>query len=315
MRRVQYTIRYFLTKAQRRTVLINLEVTKRCNARCDFCNYYLTPSDEPRLNSYAEIIRRFKPFTVAITGGEPLIRQDLEGIIREIKKVNWGCYVGMITNASLLTIERALSLRTAGLDQISISLDFPDERHDKSRGIPGLFRKIMNIVPELRAMGFYRISFNTVIMKDNMDDLVKIAELAKKLGIYASFSTYSSLKTGNMQHVINANGDLVKLKKVLLALQEYKRKYKVVMNSSFYLSRIPHYFSNGGIPKCQAGIRWFQVTPEGKIKRCSEGGEEYLLNEFPGRFPETDCTECWYSCRGENEAPVDLQRIKELAFG
>ena len=315
MRRLKYAIRYFLTKLYRRPVLINLEVTKRCNAGCDFCDYHQTPPDEKVRASYKDIIARFKPFTVSITGGEPLIRKDLENIIKEIKEVNWGCYVGMITNGSLLTRERALSLRKAGLDQISISLDFPDERHDKSRGIPGLFKKIISVIPEIKKMGFYRISFNTVIMKDNLDDILNIAELARELGIYASFSTYCSLKTGNLSHIINSNGDLHRLEKVIDRLMEYKRKHRNIMNSTFYLSQIPYYFSNGGIPGCQAGMRWFQVSPQGGIKRCSEFEPEYTLETFPGKFTPTSCTLCWYSCRGENEAPVNIERMKELAFG
>ncbi|RLB09321.1 MAG: hypothetical protein DRG59_02735, partial [Deltaproteobacteria bacterium] len=52
---------------------INLEVTKRCNARCDFCDYW----KEPRgieLDDYVPVIKHLKPLSVSLTGGEPLLR-------------------------------------------------------------------------------------------------------------------------------------------------------------------------------------------------------------------------------------------------
>lgn len=311
MRRLKFATRYFLTRLFKRPTLVNLEVTKTCNAFCSFCNYYLTPKNEKRLIDYSRIIQKVKPFVVSITGGEPLLRKDLEQIIKKIKKSHWGCYVGMITNGALLTKERARSLRNAGLDQISISLDFPDKRHDKSRGIPGLFNRIMKVIPYLKDMGFYRISFNTVITRENIKDLTRIADLALSLGINVSYSSYSSMKNGNLD-LIPSNGFIDTLRDTIDKLIEHKKAYRNVMNSEYYLLKIPEYFGNGGIKGCLAGVKFIQVTPQGEIKRCAEFPAEYTIDTFPGKFEKTDCTECWYSCRGESEIPVDFRRIKDL---
>lgn len=311
MRRVKFAIRYFLTSFFKRPLLINIEVTKTCNAFCSFCNYYLTSKNEERLNDYSFIVKKLKPFTVSITGGEPLLRRDLEDIIREIKRAHWGCYVGVVTNGSLLNEKRASSLRNAGLDQISISLDFPDGRHDANRGIPGLFKKIISIIPFLKTLDFYRISFNTVITAQNLHDLIKIAEMARDMGIYVSFSTYSPAKTGE-RNLLPSPESKEEISKIIGELMRFKKIHKNIMNSDEYLMKIPEYFSNGGIPNCKAGIKFLQVDPQGRLKRCSESLPEYDVENFPGSFEPTDCTACWYSCRGETETRVNMRRIREL---
>src|SRR6266496_2829222 len=69
----------------------------------------------------------------------------------------------------------------AGIDQFNISLDYLDERHDRARGIPGLTRKIFDVIPRMRAIGIDSIRFNTVIKESNLDQILPIAERAREL--------------------------------------------------------------------------------------------------------------------------------------
>ena len=121
-------------KAGRTLFSANLEVTLRCNLRCNFCNYWQNSNDETRLKDYSPIVRHLNPLHLTITGGEPLLRNDLESVIERIHDNTDFVYMNLITNGSLLTVERALSLWNAGLNQLSVSLDFPDARHDENRG-------------------------------------------------------------------------------------------------------------------------------------------------------------------------------------
>ena len=56
--------------------LLNLEVTKKCNARCDFCDYWQTQHEE-RLYDYSDLIKKINPLVVMVTGGEPMLRKDI----------------------------------------------------------------------------------------------------------------------------------------------------------------------------------------------------------------------------------------------
>ena len=76
---------------------------------------------------------------VTFTGGEPTLRKDLESIVVVACAAAAPLtYLQMITHGGMLSLERALSLWDAGIDQFNISLDYLDERHDAARGIPGL---------------------------------------------------------------------------------------------------------------------------------------------------------------------------------
>ena len=87
-------------------------------------------------------------------------------------------YVTLITHGGMLSVERARSLWKTGINQFNISLDYLDERHDEARGIPGLGARIMRTVPRMREIDITGIRFNTVIKRDNLDQLMPIVRRA-----------------------------------------------------------------------------------------------------------------------------------------
>jgi GTP 3',8-cyclase len=302
--------KFLYINATGRPKLLNLEVTKLCNARCDFCDYWET-KHEIRLSDYRPIIKRINPLVVSITGGEPMLRRDLPQVVRQIKECSIFIFTTMVTKGDLLTVEKAHELFGAGLDQISISLDFLGKKHDAYRGISGLWEHLSNLIPQLGKISS-NIVLNTIIMEDNLDQIVDIAHQAKEWGVKVSYSSYSVMKTNNTTHFIKQN--LEKVKKVVDELIELRRRWKgVVVSTEYYLKEIPGYFEKAGVPECLAGINMVTVTPSGHIKRCSEmpviiHGSEY----YPGIFDKTKCTACWYSCRGESEAPLTFKRALEF---
>ncbi|MGH7718220.1 MAG: radical SAM protein, partial [Gemmatimonadaceae bacterium] len=160
-----FAAKYAYLHVRRRPILVHFEVTTRCNARCSFCDYWKTDPAARReeLSSFADAARYFDPVMITFTGGEPLLRRDLEEIVAAVARAVRLKYIAVITHGGMLTPERALSLWTAGLNQFNISLDYPDERHDAARGIPGLTQRIFRAIPEMRARGIDSIRFNTVI--------------------------------------------------------------------------------------------------------------------------------------------------------
>ena len=305
--------RKFLTmKAGRTLFSVNLEVTRRCNLKCDFCDYWRQRRPENRLSDYSPIVMKLDPLHLTITGGEPLLRKDLEQIIAGIRMQPGFIYMNLITNGSLLTVERGLALWNAGLNQLSVSLDFPDERHDRNRGYPGLWRRIEELLPGISAAGIDNLCLNTVIMKENLDSLLDIAAVAKEWKFKVSFSTYNPFKNGNSVHTVPPDR-IRRLDQVVADLLAWKRDHGNITSSDFYLQNVPRYLREGGIDGCLAGRKWAQVSPDGTLRRCSEKEDLGAWRNFsPREVPRTSCRECWYACRGESEAPLGIRRIVEL---
>src|SRR5919199_679450 len=191
-----FAAKYAYLHLRRFPVLVHFDVTMRCNAGCPFCDYWKTPADARahELASFAEAARFFNPLMITFTGGEPTLRRDLEDLVAAVSRAVRVKYITMITHGAMLTPERARSLWDAGLNQINISLDYLDERHDEERRIPGLAARILRTVPLLRERGIDSIRFNTVIKSTNLDQILPLVHRAKALGAGVNFSTYTPLK-------------------------------------------------------------------------------------------------------------------------
>jgi MoaA/NifB/PqqE/SkfB family radical SAM enzyme len=291
---------------------LTVEVTKRCNAKCFFCDYWKEPAQD-ELADYGPIVRHFDPLVVTLSGGEPLLRDDLEEVVGRIRAADPVVYIAMVTNGALLTAERAVCLRQAGVDQLSISLDYDGEKHGKVRALPGLYDHIVGLLPALGRVGFDAVSLNTVIKDDNLDSIRGILDLAVRHGVQVGFSSYCDLKTGNSTPMVSGLNSL-KLADAISLIKDYKKEHGVTRTSDYYLDHVEDYFSNNEIPGCQAGRSWVQVTPAGEIKPCSElpVAETDYRSYVPAEARPVLCSACWYSCRGESQAPVTLGRVREL---
>ena len=310
--KTKLAFKYYRNVAQKRPISVNLEITKKCNATCDFCDYWKTKK-ENTIEDYGPIVKKIDPMMVTITGGEPMLRPDHLNIIRNLKKAVPVSYLAMITNGSLLTIDKAKELHKAGINQIAISVDYIDDRHDTSRGIPGLWKRIEEIVPQLPGVGFDSVNLNWIIMEDNFDQTKDVAELAKKWGVNVSYTSYSDLKNMNESHFLSKK-NAERFPSLIQELIHFKRKYKTIRSSDFFLSMMPQFYKHKQIEGCPAGLRWIQITPEGWYKPCSELPPTVFWEDYDKdkSFDKQECTLCWYGCRGENQTPINLQRIREF---
>lgn len=303
-------VRYPLARLAGCPTLVNLEVTRTCNARCDFCRYWTTRA-ETRLDDYTPVIRRLNPAAVAVTGGEPFMRRDLQHIVAGLRQ---GCpwiYLSLITNGALLTVPRARAVWDAGLDQLGVSLDFLDERHDRARVVPGLTRRLLDLLPRLRDAGLDFLSVNTVITHDNLDHVPDVVRWALGHGLQVVISAYTPIKSGSTAHVVGED-ELPRVQQLVNWLLALKKSGADIASSSYYLSRIPSYFRDG-VGGCLAGRRFLTVSPAGEIQRCSESPVQCGYEAWrPGLFTPTTCRACWTSCRGECQAPVDWERLCQV---
>lgn len=306
--------KYAWLRARNRPVLLNFEVTMRCNAKCGFCDYWKTPAEarHSEMSDFAEIARRFSPMLVTFTGGEPTLRKDLEEIVASVRKAVRYTYVQMITHGAMLSLDRAKSLWDAGVDQFNISLDYLDERHDVARGIPGLSAKILALVPEMKAAGIGSVRFNTVIKNDNLDQIMPIVERAAALGGGVNFSLYTDFKNGNGYYLLG-EAQQRELENVVLQLLAYKQRRRgVITNSDYYLEQIPRYVRGEMTEPCRSGSTTIHIDPQGMVRRCPDFKPDGRWQDYKGYEP-INCNACFYACRGEAQAPLRLMsRVRDV---
>src|SRR5580698_4211380 len=182
LEKVRAAGKFLEVKAKRRPLSVSLEVTKRCNARCDFCDYWkITDRDE--MTDFSDVIRRFDPLVVVFTGGEPMLRRDLVPIIESIRDLPGYRYLTILTHGGFLSEKKIFSLVDAGIDQINVSMNYPDARQDNERGIPGLFARLESTVPRLVKDGVKVFSFASMLMVDNMHAAEPLVRLAHDWGV------------------------------------------------------------------------------------------------------------------------------------
>jgi len=300
---------YLRCKATGRPLSVNLEITKRCNARCSFCSCWQA-GRSAELDDYAPVIKKFRPVLVSISGGEPFMRRDFAEVVRRVRP--YCHYLAFITNGAMLNEQRARALVDSGVDQICVSLDYLGTKHDQVRQVPGLFEHLSKTIPALTAAG-YRIALNTIIMESNLDEILPIAYRAEEWGAMVSYSAYCSLKRSDEGGMI-AQRRYSQLVGIVDEIKRIKRELRHIKNSNYYLDRIPAYFRDGFVPGCKAGFNWIQVTPDGFVQQCSELPRVCSYSEFDrDRIKKVSCQKCWYTCRGEAEAnPLAPNRLLEL---
>lgn len=165
--------------------LVAWEVTRRCNLACGHCRasalcgpYPGELGTERGLRLLDEIAELGRP-VVILTGGEPLLREDLHALARHGD--SRGLRMVLATNGTLLTEATAISLGEAGIRRVSVSLDGPDAAsHDAFRGVPGAFAGALAGIEAMARAGLeYQI--NTTITRANLAQIGEIHALAHRL--------------------------------------------------------------------------------------------------------------------------------------
>ena len=184
-----------------------LELTHRCNLNCPYC--YLGKNkvkEEMSTDEWLEVIKQLPWYSFAtLVGGEPLIREDFREIFRACsKKTNHK--VQLVTNGILLDDRIISVLVKYKLLLLSLSLDGWQEHHDIERGIKdsskSAFKRILNNLDNLSLQcktshTNIMVDIKTIILKDNLEDILKLYEFATNRGI--EFFSLSFLRNNNLK--------------------------------------------------------------------------------------------------------------------
>ncbi len=294
--RIPYTFSYTTLP-----VLGEIAVTYRCNNRCTFCYAGCGPCSAPpdtgremTLKEIQTVIDVFRskakiPF-FSFTGGEPLLRKDLEPMIRYAR--SRGFRVNLITNATLADRKRARKLFRAGLRtaQVSIEGTSPEE-HDLLTGKSGSFKETLKGIRFLQKAGI-RVQTNTTINGINRAAVVALPLFLKDLGI-DTFAMNLYIPGGNGDHV----GDLFLSYSDIGPIVDQVRKKAQDLGLTFYwYSPVPYCWFNPvargfGNKSCAAMDGLISVSPSGNVLPCSS------YPESMGSLLTKDFEDVWFSRR------------------
>ena len=237
-----------------------------------------------------------------LPGGEPRLRKDIAAIVKAIKQAGVH-YVILVTNGVLLNETNYMQLREAGVDQFSVSLDFPDERHDEFRRRPGLYRRLEQTLPQLSKLRFRDIILNTAITKANVREILPLWQKALEWGVDISYSAYTALRTGDVDYCLNRGEDLEILRQAINELMVIRKGNAHLVNPELTLRDTLRFFEQGTMPNCKAGERFLVVMPDGGLVPCSLHRTKYATrNEMMNDFSRTNrCGKCYVSIRSYSE--------------
>jgi len=297
-----------------RPLVISYEVTLSCNCNCLHCDLGGVRRDEKQLKptDYANLTGLLNPPVVQISGGEPLLRKDIVAVAKAIKQ-STRPYMILVTNGVLLNESTYLELYDAGVNQFSVSLDFPDVRHDEFRGRSGLFRRLEWALPQLAKFGHGNIILNTVITRANLKEILPLAQKAKEWGVAISYSAYTALRTGDRGYCIDTEEDLKVLQQSISELIELGERSNHIANSKAVLLNTLRFFQQGHMPNCKAGIRFFVVMPDGSFIPCSLHRNKYSSQKgIIENFSRSNrCGACYVAIRSYSE-PALLGQLKDI---
>lgn len=267
---------------------VYFSLTNRCPLRCVMCDIPKSPGrqeDELTTEEVKKIILQIKELGVRhliLSGGEPLLREDLIGLIR-FSRENGIPWVDIITNGTLCNDETAKGLIGSGLNHVTISLDGISGVNDAIRG-EGSFAKSIEAIDKLN---YYKgkmevnnpsIGINFTIMNKNINDMLKIIEFAKSKKcntvvfqpvLVSNVSMYDRKKNALWPSV----KEVPLLEENIRKLVDMKEKTNdiLIYTDPAILKAIPGYFKGkrpGRSFKCYEGIKRIVITCDGKLWSC-----------------------------------------------
>jgi len=209
--------------------LIAFEVTRRCRFSCKHCRADAGTSVKEELSTkdckkIIKAVAKYNRCVLILTGGEPMEREDIYELIEYSREV--GLRPVMATCGYLIDEKAIIKLKKAGIMALSFSIDGAGaESHDKFRGTDGAFDSTIKAIKITREAKV-RFQINTTISKSNINEVIGIAELAKKLGAYC-FNPFILVPTGRGKEISDEILDPVEYEALLNELLRIKLKSQI----------------------------------------------------------------------------------------
>jgi cyclic pyranopterin phosphate synthase len=224
---------------------LRLSVTDRCNFRCFYC----LPHGEPPLAkketilNFEEIVQICEIFVslgiekIRLTGGEPLIRKDVERLVTKLAALKPNLKDLALTTNGYTFPERAAGLKAAGLDRVTISLDSLDRANFKD--ITGVDRldDVLRSIEAAKDAGLQPIKVNAVIVRGRNDhEVVDLARFARDHSVSMRFIEFMPLDSGHewsREQMVSGREIKDKIETVFPLLQTGSRGLETAWKFSF----------------------------------------------------------------------------------
>lgn len=245
---------------------LRMALTPRCNLNCIYCHHEgdLVSQGEISAETAVAIARAAAELgmrTLKLTGGEPLMRTDLEDLIARMPE---GLNISLTTNGTLLA-GRAIALAEAGLERVNVSLD--SLKPEVYRNITGCRRgdlqRVIDGIAAAQEAGLEPIKLNVVVLRENEREIPDLIEFSRQRGLILQLIELLDLKDHNM------SGDIERIEK---SLQE-----QAIRVRTRELHRRRKYFLDGAEVEVVrpmdntefcANCTRLRVTSDGQIKPC-----------------------------------------------
>ena len=272
---------------------LRISLTDRCNFRCFYC----LPNGEPPLArketilTYEEIVRTAEIFVslgvekIRLTGGEPLIRKDVEGLVKQIAELKPRLKdLALTTNGHTLA-DRASDLKSAGLDRVTISLDsLKPENFKRITGVDKL-PMVLEAIEAAKRTGLEPVKINAVVVRGyNDDEVVDFAAFARDHNVSVRFIEFMPLDSGHdwkREMVVSGSEIKAKIDQVFpLDLKDKSRGTETAWKFSFrdgsageigIIAPVTEMF-------CGACSR-IRLTADGQIRTCLFSTNEHNLRD------------------------------------
>ena len=260
--------------------IVAWNLTKRCNLACAHCyisaGSWHTADDELSTDECLRILDEIldvNPHPMLIlTGGEPLLRDDLEVLAERAS--GRGATVVVGTNGTRLTDERIDSLLAAGVKGVAVSIDsLRPEYHDRFRHGGGALRDTMAAVERCSAHGLDFV-IQTTVTTGNRHEIADLARWSAEAGA-VSFNVYFVVPTGRAEHMQGMSPE--ENDDILRELVELEGTYRGrMMVRSKCQPQIMRHVVQGDPEspllnyetRCPCGVHYVRITPEGKVTPC-----------------------------------------------
>ena len=221
--------------------LVAWETTRNCNLSCVHCRASATcgpytgeletPGAYQLLDQIAEV---GKPIVI-LTGGEPLLREDIFDITRYGTQL--GLRMVMAPNGTLVTPAVAHEMKDAGIQRISISIDGSTaDQHDTFRGVPGAYTGAMDGINAAKNAGL-EFQINTTITQLNRDQIPEILKLAEDIGA-AALHIFLLVPTGRGKYIVDQTISAQEYEETLNWFYDQKQETALQLKATC----APHYY-------------------------------------------------------------------------
>lgn len=275
------------------------ELTYRCPLQCPYCSNPLDMAalkDELDTEGWIKVMREARALGAAqlgFSGGEPLVRQDLEELVAEGRQL--GYYTNLITSGMGLDADRVAALKSAGLDHIQLSFQSSSsDINELMSGSGKAFEQKLVMAEAVKAQG-YPMVLNFVLHRHNIDQVEDMLALSERLGadyVELANAQYHGWALLNRDALMPSRAQLERAEAITNAYRERNpegmKLYFVVPD---YYEQRPNPCMNGW------GSMFLTVTPDGLALPC------HSARELPIEFPDvrkTSIEDIWYHSDGFN---------------